>query len=140
MWRGKFGNVWSGSGKNANMSGASDAFSVTLSSPGEHEVQASLATQNAMICNSTISGCFWLKFGNSETLELPYDTSTSAMQVALTPMYNPQVSVEVNHKYDAGKSIWSVTFLSHLKEWSENPLTTFPDLDKSKIVSILMEI
>ena len=129
-----------GSGKNVNINGASDVFSIALSGPGGYEVQSSSAVQNIINNDNTVSGYFRLQFGNAASLELPNHISASAMQVALMTLCDPLVSVEVSHKNVASKSIWSVTFLSYLKEWSESPLAILPDLNGDDTVSSLMVI
>ena len=55
-------------------------------------------------------------------------------------LYDHLFSVEVSHKNVTSKSIWSITFLSHLKEWSETPLAILPDLNGDDTVSSLMVI
>jgi hypothetical protein len=67
-------------------------------------------------------GWFTLSVGGKETPAMPHDVSESAMRMLLEEMHDFERTVEVHRDSAANKYSWSITFTSHLEEWSKNPL------------------
>jgi hypothetical protein len=103
--------------------GESDAFLVTFTGPGGYKVVTSTAVE---IVKSTVTdstpGWFTLSVGGKETAAMPHDVSESTMRMLLEEMHDFERTVEVHRDSAANKYSWSITFTSHLEEWSKNPL------------------
>lgn len=139
--RDKFGNVRVGSNTphiSSYSDGQSDAFLVTLSGPQGYKVTTSSAIQVIECLNSSIFGTFRLSLGGTTSLELPHNVSAATMQVALTTLYYPPVSVEVQQTLSETNHVWTVTFLSHLELWSS--FAVEPPRDGNAVVSSIMTI
>jgi hypothetical protein len=108
--------------------GKSDAFLVTLTGPGGYKVVTSTAVQNVEHPNNAVvppigGGYFTLKYGGKTTDRIPHDARASTVRTALEKAHGFLKKVEVSRTENGGKTTWSVTFTSHLKDWAADQLT-----------------
>ncbi|CAN0209714.1 unnamed protein product, partial [Ectocarpus sp. 12 AP-2014] len=120
--------------------GRSDVFVVTLSDDHGHVVRTTSAVQTITAANAT-EGSFRLKFGGATSRQLSTSASASEVQATLMGILGDEtVNVTVSKSRGrSGSAAWRATFLSHLEEWSENPLRVAPAEDGRTIVSVDIE-
>ena len=139
--RDKFGNLRSGSSTphlDRSGDGMSDAFLVSFAGPSGNTVVTSTAVEFLNCLDSSIPGYFRLSYGGKVSEDIPHDFSAAAMQVVLSSMHdngsNPS-SVQVSRSTVNGNYRWSMTFVDHLKLWSQHPLSVLPGSDGFSSVS-----
>ncbi len=118
--------------------GMSDAFLVSMAGPHGGTVVTSTAVEFLTCLDSSISGYFRLSFGGKVTEDIPHDFSAAAMQVILASLHNSgskQSSVQVSRSIIDGNFQWEITFIDHLKLWSQDPLSVLPGSDGFTSVS-----
>jgi hypothetical protein len=141
--RDKFGNIRAGAGTNGFESsgdGSSDAFLVTLESPGGYIVKTSSAVQIVENADSSVAGYFRVRFRNEVSEDLPHDISAAALQTILMSMCDSSLEVHVDQTVKNGSNVWKITFLSHLLEWMSNPLRILDDSTGNDAILNLLTI
>ncbi|KAL3774885.1 hypothetical protein ACHAW5_007303 [Stephanodiscus triporus] len=144
--RDKFGNLRSGSSTphlDKSGDGMSDAFLVSLVGPSGNTVVTSTAVEVLTSSDSSIPGYFRLSYADKVTDDIPHNFSASAMQVILSSMHdsgsNP-TSVQVSRSTVNGNYQWKITFVDHLKLWSQHPLSILPGSDGFSGISDILSI
>jgi len=101
--------------------GESDAFLVTLNGPDGYKVVTSTAVESVTLASGA-TGWFTLAVGGKTTTAMPHDITESGMRTVLEETHGWERTVEV-HRTTPGDTVWSITFTSHLAEWSADQLT-----------------
>jgi len=143
--RDEFGNLRSGQNTThfkGYGDGMSDAFLVTFSGPDGYQLVTSSAVQVITLSsNSLVFGHFRVSYEGMISLDLPRDISPAALQTVLATM-NPNNLrvVRVDGKTVGSGYTWSVTFLSHLDQYSASPLTLLAGSDGDTSLFNLMKV
>ncbi|CAM9179206.1 unnamed protein product, partial [Hapterophycus canaliculatus] len=130
--RDSFGNTSNTGSYAGNGDGSSDVFLVTLSDNEGHKIQTSSAVQIISAATS-----FRLEFGGAVSRQLSTAASAQEVQETLKGILGDgeKVDVEVSKSTShpgGGVVAWRATFLSHLEEWSESPLSVVPAGDDGR--------
>ncbi|CAM9130727.1 unnamed protein product, partial [Phaeothamnion confervicola] len=153
--RDAFGNLRSGGNTSHSGStgdGASDAFLLTLAGPSGYKELSSTAVQDVEIRNASAGGYLRLHVCGYATPDLPVDAPAAAVQAALALSRGGRIGATAAASADdssfdlVGVSVsrtetssdvttWSVTFLSHLEEWTSDPLTVLAASDGATAAS-----
>ena len=114
------------------------AFTAHLGLSCLNMIKTSTAVEHLTCFDSSISGYFRLSFGGKVAEDIPHDFSAAAMQVILASLHSSgskQSSVQVNQSIIDGNFQWEITFIDHLKLWSQVPLSVLPGSDGFTSVS-----
>ncbi len=137
----KFGNLRSGSSTphlDKSGDGMSDAFLVSFAGPSCNTDVTSTAAETFTCFDSSIPGYSCLLYGGNVTEDILHNFSSAAMQVVLSLMHgsgsNPSL-VQVSQSTVNGNYQWKITFVDHLKLWSQHLLSVLPGSDGFSSVS-----
>ena len=142
--RDKFGNLRTGSSTpnlGASGDGMSDAFLVSFIGPNGNAVVTSTSVEFLTCLDSSVTGYFRISYGGKVTPDIPHDFSAAAMQVILSSLHDSGAnssSVQVSRSTVNGNYQWKITFVDHLKLWSQYPLSVLPGSDGFRDVSDLL--
>jgi len=129
--RDEFGNLRRGDGTNhfgGYGDGQRDPFSIDFVGPHGYTYSTSSAVMTLSCNHSNASGFFRMEFDGKTSLDLSLDTSASALEAVIYNMHpgDPH-RVRVSRANTGGLNntnefYWSITFITHLDAWAENPL------------------